>query len=421
MLSELSTMSDLLHTFALFGVDITPVEGWEEREAFDEAPFEPIGVMIHHTASDNTSLNTILNGNGTVPGPLSQWFIEDTPSDIAHLVAAGRCNHAGLGDTGQVDRMLAGVPPAPDPGPDDGGGNFYFYGLELEGDDVTDFDRAGFVYDQGVRVTAAYCWWHDWDPFVRVIGHKEWTRRKIDPAFDMDVFRQDVRELMDMVHQHAITTENAPRVWADEPWEWYVDQGFSSVPESRAWEALREDLAWVTKRIHDSYVVSLESAVSALTDRVATLETTVGDLTARLEALEPNAPIPSRFLPLSQADAADRKSDVAYLARLVRTAYDLSSAEIPADGTWPDTMVAALEEHVGPNGSQITGNEFGTIMLDAIKALAVPGPEGPQGPEGPAGPPGPESVAEERVVDLEAAVARNTADLDVIRSLGEGP
>ena len=73
-------------------------------------------------------------------------------------------------------------------------------------------------------------------------------------------------------HEHIWSSNNGPNGWGDIPWGWYLEEGFSSVPDSRVWEARREDLAYVAKKLHDKYVAPLQTTIKALEARVAELE-----------------------------------------------------------------------------------------------------------------------------------------------------
>jgi N-acetyl-anhydromuramyl-L-alanine amidase AmpD len=73
-------------------------------------------------------------------------------------------------------------------------GNPFFYGFENEnlGNGRDPWPQAQI--DTMVEAAAALCRAHCWGP-SRVIGHAEWTSRKIDPAgIDMDVLRDLVRQ-----------------------------------------------------------------------------------------------------------------------------------------------------------------------------------------------------------------------------------
>jgi hypothetical protein len=89
------------------------LEGWEERGR--PGAFLPSGVIQHHTAcmcnvghDPQSCINGILAGNSVAPGPVSQLLGTFTPPGVRFdgdnhdprivLIAAGRCNHAGVGE-----------------------------------------------------------------------------------------------------------------------------------------------------------------------------------------------------------------------------------------------------------------------------------------------------------------------------------
>lgn len=174
---------------------VAPIVGWEARRA--GASFKPTFIVIHHTAATN-SLKTIIHGRPDLPGPLSNLHI--TKDGTVNLVAAGRCNHAGPGSNEVLERMMGGYPPrgtAAEMGYRDGPtGNTYSYGFECEnlGDGRDPWPAAQL--QAMVAASAAICRWHGWTA-NRVIGHLEWTRRKIDPrGFPMAAFRSLVSDAL---------------------------------------------------------------------------------------------------------------------------------------------------------------------------------------------------------------------------------
>lgn len=177
------------------GVNVIPLSGWETR---GRGPMGEIkGIMNHHTAgpkdaTGTPSLRLIANGRPgfvgggrtypPLPGPLSQLYLA-TNGDC-HLVAAGRCNHAGEG-------VWEGVVT----------GNLSFIGMEMEnaGDGTDDWPRE--QYEAAIKVNAGVLrhLYPATPPSSAVrwaCGHKEYARprgRKIDPALPMDQFRLDVQ------------------------------------------------------------------------------------------------------------------------------------------------------------------------------------------------------------------------------------
>lgn len=132
------------------------------------------GTLWHHTASrrgsgDLPSLGTCLRGTAVTPGPLCQVLIGR--AGTVAVITDGRANHAGKGSW---------------PGITDGNGQLV--GVEIENDGVGEPYPAGQI---AVALTVGRAlrarFGHRLD-----IGHKEWTRRKIDPSFDMDWFRAEL-------------------------------------------------------------------------------------------------------------------------------------------------------------------------------------------------------------------------------------
>ncbi|GGS86916.1 peptidoglycan-binding protein [Streptomyces chromofuscus] len=161
---------------------------WKTHNRNHKGPWGPVhGVMLHHTAGIN-SLTLCRDGTAALPGPLCVGLI--AKDGTVHLVGYGRTNHAGSGSTAVLDAVVAERTP-PSPGPDAVDGNARFYGFEIEnlGD-----GRDPYPADQlaaAERVSAALCRAHGWSA-GSVIGHKEWTRRKIDPSFSMAGMRSRI-------------------------------------------------------------------------------------------------------------------------------------------------------------------------------------------------------------------------------------
>lgn len=100
------------HRFVV-GRDLFPYAGWETRGFSD---FSPVGSVNHHTAGplagDLPSLRTVLYGRPDLPYTLANAML--SRSAAIHLLAAGTCTHAGVGNWGGIS------------------GNLHFWGLEVE-------------------------------------------------------------------------------------------------------------------------------------------------------------------------------------------------------------------------------------------------------------------------------------------------
>lgn len=110
--------------------------------------------------------------------------------------------------------------------------------------------------------------------------------RRTDPGWDLGDwthFLQLVRQEQGMTHQHTIPPEKLPRAWATEPWVRYVAAGGSTIPESRVWEAYREDLA----HYYVTFTEPIESDVSQLQRDLVHSNARIAQLEQRLDALTP--------------------------------------------------------------------------------------------------------------------------------------
>jgi len=196
--------SEFLSQILAGQVNLQEFGGW--RHYARPGSFAPVGIVIHHTAGRN-DLNTVINGRPGLAGPLANlYFDRDAPHRVT-LVSGGLCNHAGPGSAVVLDEVRRGVASGPGAGlrrlDDDASGNRWFYGFEAEnlGDGVQPWPPE--QYRAMVAAAAAICRHHRWGAGV-VIGHLEWTRRKIDPrGLSMAGFRADVARLLDPSHVDA--------------------------------------------------------------------------------------------------------------------------------------------------------------------------------------------------------------------------
>lgn len=147
------------------------------------------GVMIHHTAGRD-SLKLCRTGMAALPGPLCHAHIDK--SGVVTVISTGRTNHAGNGSRAVFNAVLA-EKETPATGPDEIDGNAYFYGFEIENLGNGKDPYPDVQYEAVVRLVSAVCRHHGWNPFS-VIGHKQWTKRKIDPSFSIDAFRAEVAD-----------------------------------------------------------------------------------------------------------------------------------------------------------------------------------------------------------------------------------
>ncbi|MFJ9176748.1 peptidoglycan-binding protein [Streptomyces sp. NPDC102360] len=163
------------------GQDVAPAlySAWADRGTGDLA--RPGQSVVHETG---------VGAGETLPAFRGTLRSRSAASgtDTVHLVGHGRTNHAGSGSSAvyaavRAERAL----PSP-PGPDAVDGNTHFYGFEIEnlGNGRDPYPSAQLAAVE--RLSAALCRAHGWTA-ASVIGHKEWTRRKIDPSFSMSGMR----------------------------------------------------------------------------------------------------------------------------------------------------------------------------------------------------------------------------------------
>ena len=94
--------TDLPRRIRLKGVPVVLVGGWETRGSVF---YEPFGAVDHDTVGSPVgaipSLEVLIFGRTGVPGPLSQVGQSreaGVGNDKAYIIAAGRANHAGVGN-----------------------------------------------------------------------------------------------------------------------------------------------------------------------------------------------------------------------------------------------------------------------------------------------------------------------------------
>jgi N-acetylmuramoyl-L-alanine amidase-like protein len=186
------TAAERLAAYRAEGLTVHEYPGWKthNRDAATGKTFGPVvGVLIHHTAGRNDK-DLCFKGRTGLPGPLCHNWLGKTAG--LWMIGHGRTNHAGLVDGDVINALMLEKAPLPRDDEADTDGNDLLYGLEIEnlgnGTDPYPVEQ----YRQAVLWAAAHCRKHGWSE-RSVAGHKEVQPGKIDPSFDMDVFRADVR------------------------------------------------------------------------------------------------------------------------------------------------------------------------------------------------------------------------------------
>lgn len=275
------TADRLLAALKAEGVDVAERPGWRTHNRNSRGPWGPVnGVVIHHTAGSN-SLALCWSGLADLPGPLCHTHLAKT--GLATMVGHGRANHAGGFAENAYSAVVkeAAVHPRPDAvEPVDG--NRHFYGIEIEnrGDGKDPYPAA--QYDAAVRWAAAICRTHGWSAHS-VIGHKEGTRRKIDPSFDMSVFRDAVAARLAHDAGWNPTEEDDMPTAVEIADAVLTRDGKITIPGASASNptyTLASTQTEILKRIDkaNAAIAALSAANTKLVEAVATLAANVGDL-----------------------------------------------------------------------------------------------------------------------------------------------
>lgn len=203
------TASAILTVLKAEGLTVHEHAGWSthNREAATGKTFGPvIGVLIHHTAGHGDK-EICYNGRSDLPGPLCHSWLGKTEG--LWMIGHGRTNHAGSVDLDVLNALRAEKSPLPVDNQANADGNDVLYGLEIEnlGNGKDPYPDA--QYHQAVLWAAALCRAHGWSE-KSVAGHKEVQPGKIDPSFDMDDFRADVKKQLAVTKPGGTTTTPKP-------------------------------------------------------------------------------------------------------------------------------------------------------------------------------------------------------------------
>jgi hypothetical protein len=169
------------------GLTVVEIDGWQTRGHGDMGIIQ--GALLHHTAeridSDTKPVLKILTegrpaspGVKPLSGPLCHLALGQ--DGVHYVIAAGLAYHAGPGSWHGVVE-----------------GNKHFIGTEAENNGLGEIwpEIQMDAFARGQAAIARYCKFGS----IMVAGHKEYALplgRKIDPSFDMNVFRQRVNKYM---------------------------------------------------------------------------------------------------------------------------------------------------------------------------------------------------------------------------------
>jgi hypothetical protein len=182
------------------GLKVVEVSGWQDRGR--PYTFSPRGLVQHHDASSPSSGNNgylggVVKGRPDLNGPLSNFFV--SRDGTWFIVAAGYCNHAGVGGP------LHGIP--------QNSGNKYLLGCEVANSGNEPYSvRLAASLDRGyacIMLVLNNSNINSGDHFFvssHHVGHKEWApHRKTDPSLDMDAQRRRI------VDQQQVLVRPAPK------------------------------------------------------------------------------------------------------------------------------------------------------------------------------------------------------------------
>lgn len=167
--------------------------GWDTRGHGDMG--NVLGVMCHDTASnmatpDAADVNLVINGRPDLAGPLAQLVL--SRGGIFHVIAAGKCWHAGLPDANGPWHWLAG--------------NSHMIGIEAENSGRADDLWPAVQLDAYAKGCAAILQ-HVGAKASMCIAHREYApSRKQDVPFDMSVFRVAVASHMNLTTNDPVGT-----------------------------------------------------------------------------------------------------------------------------------------------------------------------------------------------------------------------
>jgi len=203
------TAARMLAVLKAEGLTVHEHTGWttHNREAATGKTFGPvIGVLIHHTAGHGDK-EICYNGRSDLPGPLCHSWLGKTAG--LWMIGHGRANHAGLVDLDVLNALRAEASPLPHDDQANADGNDVLYGLEIENLGDSKDPYPADQYRQAVLWAAALCRAHGWTE-RSVAGHKEVQPGKIDPSFDMNDFRADVKKQLATKPGATGTTPTTP-------------------------------------------------------------------------------------------------------------------------------------------------------------------------------------------------------------------
>ena len=173
-------LTDLANVLRKAGLKVVEVSGWKTRG--HGGMNAPRGIIWHHTATPASakgnypSQGIVTHGRSDLPGPLCNLGLGR--DGTWYVIAAGCAWHAGSGShSGMAGNMDTIGIEAEHPGT---------AGNPWPAEQLASYRRGSAALANAYKI-----------PVSRVIGHKEWTSRKIDPyGLNMAVEREHVKHYM---------------------------------------------------------------------------------------------------------------------------------------------------------------------------------------------------------------------------------
>jgi len=190
-----------LNALRQFDVRVHEHSGWRTRR---HGALDAKVIVVHDSVtgsmSDERAADFCAQGRSDLKGPLYECLIGQDGQ--AHLIAHGVTWNAGRGNAARLTMARQGKMPTDRelgrPSSDDtGAANSIAHGIAYTTAGAGPYSGAQAA--AGQRVIAAYCRAEGWSPrggAGSVIGHGEYSSRKVDPKLDMGTLRTQVERLL---------------------------------------------------------------------------------------------------------------------------------------------------------------------------------------------------------------------------------
>jgi len=212
------TPDGLLDALRHFNVTVHEHAGWRTRS---HGTLRANTIVVHDSVTgsmtDEKAAEFCAVGRSDLKGPLYECLVGH--DGVAHLIAFGVTWNAGGGNRARFEQAAAGKMPLNArlgrPGADD------YTGANQRSHAVALVTYGHGPYSPGqddgaARVCAAYAQAEGWDQYgaTSMIGHGEFSSRKIDPQYDMGQLRTRVHALMMGTGEEWCVTVAGDTLWS---------------------------------------------------------------------------------------------------------------------------------------------------------------------------------------------------------------